>query len=121
MANLTDEVIDIKNKQKSEVGERVALAAQVDTLKQQVQTMVARLEKVENAADTDEIVSKVTEKFSKEINTNHFNNLANEIKQTETSLIIFGYKVAGGYTNLEAEIKQIILIDTLQVDFDLLF
>ena len=113
---LNNDITDIKNKQGQETEERVLLAKQVDLLTQQVQTLTTRLDSVETP-DIDDITEKMSAKFSKQIQTTHFQNLANDIRQTENGLMLFGYTPNGG-PDLAAEIKQKILVEKLQVSFD---
>ena len=117
ISEMSDDIVDIKKKQKTETDERADLTRQVDILTEKVQTLTARLDSTENPANIDEIADKLSNRFSKEIQTTHFKNLVNEIRQTETGLMIFGYKPEGG-PNLVSEMKQKFLVEKLQVGFD---
>ena len=120
MLVMRDDIKEIKTKQQTETDERESLSTKVDILSQQVSELTTRLEKAEKASDVKEIVEQVSSKFSKEINTTHFKNLVNEIKETESSLMIFGYKPQGG-PDLGADVYQNILVDKLGINSQVYF
>ena len=82
ISEMSDDIVDIKKKQKTETDERADLTRQVDILTEKVQTLTARLDSTEKPANIDEIADKLSNRFSKEIQTTHFKNLVNEIRQT---------------------------------------
>ena len=112
MADMNSDISDIKNQQKVESDEREAIGRQVDLLTDQVETLTARLDSVETPT-IGELTDKISQKFSKQIQTAHFQNLTHELRQTETSMMLFGYTPEGG-TDLVTEIRQKVLVEKLR-------
>ena len=67
----------------------------------------------------EKMMPKVSQKFLTEILTNLFQSLANDIRQTETGIMLFVYKPKGGSDDLMTEIKQKVLIDMMKLSLDI--
>jgi hypothetical protein len=122
MEGMKADIDDIKNKQKLETAERVDLAKHVDLLTDKLIALTAKVDQIEQPNEDnliEKMMPKVSQKFSKEILTNHFQSLANDIRQTETGIMLFGYKPDGGSDDLMTEIKQKVLIEKMKLSLDI--
>ena len=57
----------------------------------------------------EKMMPKVSQKFLTEILTNLFQSLANDIRQTETGIMLFGYKPERGSADLMTDMTKLFL------------
>ena len=126
--SVSDEIKEIKEKQASETLERIKLGSEVVELREQIKDLTNRLDAKDAAPpppppelDIGDLASKVlpivSNTFAKELKMSHIQNLVSEIKKTENSLMLFGYKPLGG-PDIVLELRQKLLNDQLKVNFD---
>ena len=125
--NLAGQISELRAKQDQEVGAREQLQLNMDNLQGQVVHMNDRMDQyvapsVEEVAKA--ILPQVKTAFSAELKTHnnqvkatYFQSLVNELKLHEKDMMIYGYKPDGG-PDLEAEIKQKLFKDKMDIDID---
>lgn len=85
LVEMKSDITEIKDRQKYQDDERVSISRQVDLLTGQVQTLTNRLDSAE-APDIEQLSERMSEKFSKQIQTTHFQNLAYNVSILASTL-----------------------------------
>ena len=122
---LTDQITDLRTKQESEIKAREDLEGKVNTMQEQFETLNAKIdqntppnaEALAEALDSkiEEAVSRHMKSKDTQINATYFQSLANELKNHEKDLMIYGYH-SDGSPDLVAQIRQKVFKDKLDVD-----
>ena len=120
--SVQNEVNGIKLKQTAEQEERIKLGLELVDLREQVKILTNRLDTLPPPPPPPDmkdlaqnVMPLVSTTFSKEFKHAHVQNLTNEIRKEENSLMLYGYKPEGGL-DLFMQMGNF-LKDTLKVDF----
>ena len=122
---LTDQITDLRTKQDSEIKAREDLEEKVNSMQEHFETLSSKIdqntpanaEALADAIDTkiEEAVSRHMKSKDNQINATYFQSLANELKNHEKDLMIYGYHNDGS-PDLVAQIRQKVFKDKLEVD-----
>ena len=109
---LKDQISEMKTKQETEVKARKELEDKVNDMQEQFNSLHTKLDQNTNAeAIADAMESKIEEVVARQmrskdnqINATYYQSLANELKNHEKDLMIYGFQTSGS-PDLEAQIR----------------
>ena len=120
---LKDQISDMRSKQETEVKARKELEVKVNDMQEQFNTLHAKIDQNTNAeaiaeameSKIEEVVARQMKSKDNQINATYYQSLANELKNHEKDLMIYGFQTSGS-PDLEGEIRQKLFKDKLDTD-----
>ena len=119
---LKDQMSEMKTKQETEVKARKELEVKVNDMQEQFNALHTKLDQNTNAeaiaeameAKIEEVVARQMKTKDNQINATYYQSLANELKNHEKDLMIYGFQTNG--PDLEAQIRKNLFNDKLDLD-----